>query len=148
MAFFQCNIFSESLGMMTNVNIVMPQFTQGMIGWTEKDTGTRPVLYLLHGGGGDEDAWSTLGRTCQILDNLIAAGKAEPMLVVMPNGNPSQYASQTLGIPENQNVKKYNSGFDNYTSLVNDIVPFIESRYNVIAKKSGRLGTSDEVVDR
>ena len=50
-----------------------------------------PVLYLLHGGGGDEDAWSTLGRTCQILDNLIAEGKAEPMLVVMPNGNPNQY---------------------------------------------------------
>ena len=97
-----------------------------------------PVLYLLHGGGGDEDAWSTLGRTCQILDNLIAAGKAEPMLVVMPNGNPSQYASQTLGIPEKKDIKKYSSNFDNYSSLVADIVPFIESRYNVIAKKSGR----------
>lgn len=97
-----------------------------------------PVLYLLHGGGGDEDAWSTLGRTCQILDNLIAAGKASPMIVVMPNGNPSQYASQTLQIPEKQDVRTYNSGFDNYTSLVNDIVPFIESRYNVIARKSGR----------
>ena len=97
-----------------------------------------PVLYLLHGGGGDEDAWSTLGRTCQILDNLIAAGKAEPMLVVMPNGNPAQYAAQTLGIPENTDVKKYNSGFDNYTSLADDIVPFIESRYNVIAGKKGR----------
>lgn len=97
-----------------------------------------PVLYLLHGGGGDEDAWSTLGRTCQILDNLIAAGKATPMLVVMPNGNPSQYASQTLQIPEKQDVRKYSSGFDNYTSLVDDIVPFIENRYYVIAKKSGR----------
>ena len=108
-------------------------------GYDPKKTKVKyPVLYLLHGGGGDEDAWSTLGRTCQILDNLIAAGKAEPMLVVMPNGNPSQYASQTLGIPENKNTKKYNSGFDNYTSLVADIVPFIESRYNVIANKSGR----------
>ncbi len=108
-------------------------------GYDPKKTKVKyPVLYLLHGGGGDEDAWSTLGRTCQILDNLIAAGKAEPMLVVMPNGNPSQYASQTLQIPENQNIRKYNSGFDNYTSLTADIVPFIESRYNVIAKKSGR----------
>ena len=108
-------------------------------GYEPKKTKVKyPVLYLLHGGGGDEDAWSTLGRTCQILDNLIAAGKAEPMLVVMPNGNPSQYASQTLGIPENKNTKKYNSGFDNYTSLVADIIPFIESRYNVIANKSGR----------
>ena len=108
-------------------------------GYEPKKTKVKyPVLYLLHGGGGDEDAWSTLGRTCQILDNLIAAGKAEPMLVVMPNGNPSQYASQTLGIPENKNTKEYNSGFDNYTSLVADIIPFIESRYNVIANKSGR----------
>lgn len=108
-------------------------------GYEPKKTKVKyPVLYLLHGGGGDEDAWSTLGRTCQILDNLIAAGKAEPMLVVMPNGNPSQYASQTLGIAENANVKKYSSGFDNYSSLVADIVPFIESRYNVIANKKGR----------
>lgn len=97
-----------------------------------------PVLYLLHGGGGDEDAWTTLGRTCQILDNLIAQGKAEPMLVVMPNGNPSQYGSQTLFIPEKKDVKKYTSRFNNYTSLVADIVPFIESRYNVIANKKGR----------
>ena len=45
-----------------------------------------PVLYLLHGSGGDEDAWSDLGRTAQIMDNLIAEGKAKPMIVVMPNG--------------------------------------------------------------
>ena len=108
-------------------------------GYEPKKTKVKyPVLYLLHGGGGDEDAWSTLGRTCQILDNLLAQGKAEPMVVVMPNGNPSQYAAQTLGIPENQNVKTYSSGFDNYTSLVADIVPLIESRYNVIASKKGR----------
>lgn len=97
-----------------------------------------PVLYLLHGGGGDEDAWSTLGRTCQILDNLIAEGKAEPMLVVMPNGNPNQYAAATLGIPVKENIRSYASGFDNYTSLVADIVPFIEKNYNVIKSRSGR----------
>ena len=97
-----------------------------------------PVLYLLHGGGGDEDAWSTLGRTCQILDNLIQRGEASPMLVVMPNGNPTQHAAQTLGVPENPNVPRGNSGFDNYASLPADIVPFIESRYNVIKDRSGR----------
>lgn len=54
----------------------------------DKDTGRRyPVLYLLHGMGGDETAWVHLGRAVQILDNLIAEGKAEPMIVVMPNGN-------------------------------------------------------------
>lgn len=51
------------------------------------DTDKRyPVLYLLHGMGGDEDAWVTLGRAPQILDNLIAQGKTEPMIVVIPNG--------------------------------------------------------------
>ncbi|MBZ5618641.1 MAG: esterase [Acidobacteriia bacterium] len=53
-----------------------------------------PVLYLLHGGGGDEDAWTTMGRANVILDNLIAQGKAKPMLVVMPNGNAAQIVSQ------------------------------------------------------
>lgn len=97
-----------------------------------------PVLYLLHGGGGDEDAWSTLGRTCQILDNLIAQGKAKPMIVVMPNGNPNQYAAQTLGIPVKTDVKQYASGFDNYSSLVADILPYIEKNYPVIKNRNGR----------
>ena len=97
-----------------------------------------PVLYLLHGGGGDEDAWSTLGRTCQILDNLIARGEAQPMLVVMPNGNPTQRAARTLMVPENADVPKGNGSFDNYASLPADIVPYIESHYNVIKDRSGR----------
>lgn len=52
-----------------------------------------PVLYLLHGMGGDEYAWSELGRAVQILDNLIASGRAEPMIVVMPNGNMARHAT-------------------------------------------------------
>ncbi len=47
-----------------------------------------PVLYLLHGTGGDAEAWPTLGRAAQILDNLIASGEAVPMIVVMPDSNP------------------------------------------------------------
>ena len=45
-----------------------------------------PVLYLLHGTGGDETVWLEQGHAAQVLDNLIASGKAEPMIVVMPNG--------------------------------------------------------------
>jgi enterochelin esterase-like enzyme len=56
-----------------------------------------PVLYLLHGGGGDEDAWTNMGRATIIMDNLIASGKAKPMLVVMPNGNATQIVSQGYG---------------------------------------------------
>jgi enterochelin esterase family protein len=56
-----------------------------------------PVLYLLHGGGGDEDQWINLGRTNIIMDNLIAAGKVKPMIVVMPNGNANQTVAQGYG---------------------------------------------------
>ena len=51
----------------------------------ESNEDTYPVFYLLHGSGGDEEAWIALGRTAQIMDNLIAQGKAKPMIVVMPN---------------------------------------------------------------
>jgi len=56
-----------------------------------------PVLYLLHGGGGDEDQWINLGRANVIMDNLIAAGKVKPMIVVMPNGNANQMVAQGYG---------------------------------------------------
>jgi enterochelin esterase family protein len=98
-----------------------------------------PVLYLLHGGGGDEDAWSTLGRARQILDNLIEKGLAKPMICVMPNGNPGQQAARTQLIEE----KTYDRGdpaFANLyvTSLVKDIIPFVESHYRVIASPEAR----------
>jgi len=68
----------------------------------ETSTEKYPVLYLLHGAGGDEDAWSTMGRACQIMDNLIEKKLAKPMLVVMPNGNPGQQAARTALIAEKQ----------------------------------------------
>ena len=98
-----------------------------------------PVLYLLHGGGGDEEAWLSMGRAAQILDNLIEQGKAVPMIVVMPNGNPNQQAASTIGLkntaldmraPENANAY--------VKSLVNEIIPFIEKNYRAIPKKSAR----------
>jgi len=59
---------------------------------------TYPVLYLLHGAGGDEDAWNNMGRASVIMDNLIAAGEAKPMLVVMTNGNANQKMAPGYGI--------------------------------------------------
>ena len=70
--------------------------------------GKYPVLYLLHGAGGDENAWSELGRAAQILDNLIATGKAKPMIVVMPNGNPNCQAA-----PGEWSFGMYTPGFGN-----------------------------------
>jgi enterochelin esterase family protein len=93
-----------------------------------------PVLYLLHGAGGDEEAWSSMGRAAQILDNLIEKGLAKPMIVVMPNGNPGQQAAGTLNIPTKQVTEQ-----DAYVkSLVTEIVPFIEKNFRAIPKKDSR----------
>lgn len=105
------------------------------------DSGTEkyPVLYLLHGGGGDEDAWVTMGRACQILDNLIEKKLAVPMICVMPNGNPSQEAAKTSLLPEtavDRNDPKFANMYIN--SIVKDIIPFVEKNYRVIARPEAR----------
>ena len=122
-----------------------------------------PVLYLLHGGGGDEDAWVTMGRANVILDNLLAAGKAKPMIVVMPNGNATQTVSQGYAYgptPAPQSVtapappplqaaagggrgaaaprppQPYPGSYPE--SLVKDVIPFVEKTYRAIANKDNR----------
>ncbi len=98
-----------------------------------------PVLYLLHGAGGDEEAWISMGRTAQIMDNLIEKGLAEPMIVVMPNGNPGQQAARTLNLPEksiNWRSEEFRNAYVN--SLCTEIVPFIEKNFRVIAKPESR----------
>jgi enterochelin esterase family protein len=98
-----------------------------------------PVLYLLHGGGGDEEAWVSMGRACEILDNLIEKGLAKPMLCVMPNGNPGQQAARIHQIPEITIDRNDPAMANSYIhSLAKDIIPYIESNYRVIANKSGR----------
>lgn len=99
-----------------------------------------PVLYLLHGMGGDEEAWPALGRTAQILDNLIAQGKAKPMLVVMPNGNVAQQAApgedaQGLYKPTFQLPNTMDGKME---STFPDIIKFVESNYRVNANRGQR----------
>ncbi|WP_319481422.1 alpha/beta hydrolase-fold protein [uncultured Draconibacterium sp.] len=98
-----------------------------------------PVLYLLHGAGGDEDAWSSMGRTRQILDNLIEKGLAKPMICVMPNGNPNQMAAQTTQLPVSDVDYRDPANSNKYVhSIVKDIVPYIEKNYRVIADPDHR----------
>lgn len=107
-----------------------------------------PVLYLLHGAGGDEEAWTSMGRAAQILDNLIEKGLAEPMIVVMPNGNANQQAAGTLNLPvkpmpnfrdANISEAERNQYMNGYVrSLCEEIVPFIEKNFRVIAKPESR----------
>ena len=99
-----------------------------------------PVLYLLHGIGGDENAWSELGRAAQIMDNLIAQGKAEPMLVVMTNGNISEEAcpgetSNGFLVPTMMLPKTMEGSFE---TAFPDVVKFIEKTYRVKKDKAHR----------
>ena len=99
-----------------------------------------PVLYLFHGIGGDENAWSELGRAAQILDNLIAQGKAEPMLVVMTNGNISQEAcpgetSEGFRVPTMMLPKTMEGSFE---TAFPDVVKFVEKTYRVKKDKAHR----------
>lgn len=64
-----------------------------------------PVLYLLHGYGGDENEWIAGGRMVQIMDNLIAAGRAKPMIVVMPNGHAAEHMAPGNGPVDGQAVR-------------------------------------------
>jgi enterochelin esterase-like enzyme len=107
----------------------------------EDGTEQYPVFYLLHGAGGDEDAWTTLGRTPYIMDNLIAGGKAKPMIVVMTNGNAwSAAAPGEEPARENENPPDF-SGMvrgDFEKSLVNDVIPYIEEHYRTLKGKDNR----------
>jgi enterochelin esterase-like enzyme len=92
-----------------------------------------PVLYLLHGSGDTESGWVTIGRANLILDNLIAAGKAKAMLIVMPYGRPLPAVS--LGPVANPAAADRNA-FGN--DLLEDVIPFVESHYRVSAKADDR----------
>jgi enterochelin esterase family protein len=103
-----------------------------------------PVLYLLHGGGGDEGGWIAQGRAPQILDNLLAQGKIKPMIVVMTNGNPTDAAAPMVGAKkatvDPSNPMNMGSGkFEE--SLVKDVIPFIDKNYRTLANKDNRAVT-------
>lgn len=99
-----------------------------------------PILYLLHGMGGDEQAWSELGRAVQILDNLIAEGKAKPMILVMPNGNISQEAcpgetAEGFKVPTIQLPKTMDGYFE---QAFPDLMKFVERTYRTQNDKAHR----------
>ena len=104
-----------------------------------------PVMYLLHGWGGDETAWGDLGRTSQIMDNLIAEGKCVPMIVVMPNGNPTCNAApgwwhEGMYVPDGNAFNQRGAKASMEDSFM-DIVNFIDSHYQTIKKRSSRAVT-------
>jgi len=96
----------------------------------ETSTQRYPVFYLLHGAMDCDDSWWTVGRAGFILDNLIAAGKAKPMIVVMPAGHTG---------PFNFNPGAPRPPVDEFTAdFKGDVVPYVEKTYRVIADRQSR----------
>ena len=125
---------SPSLGMDRRLTIYTPAGYE--------TSGKRyPVFYLLHGMGGDENAWSELGRATQILDNLIAQGKAEPMIVVMTNGNaaleaaPGESSLSWEKQPTFQLPKTMEGSFEMHFP---EVVKFVDKHYRTKANKKNR----------
>jgi enterochelin esterase-like enzyme len=92
-----------------------------------------PVLYLLHGIGGDEEEWRRGGHPEIILDNLIADQKAPPMIIVMPNGRAQP--NDRVGTNAMATAPAF-AKFDK--DLLNDLIPFIQSKYSVKADRENR----------
>jgi len=94
-----------------------------------------PVLYLLHGIGGDEKEWFNGGQPQVILDNLFAQGKVEPMIVVLPNGRAIKDDRATGNIMAPDKVAGF-AAFEN--DLLNDLIPFVEKKYPVLQDREHR----------
>jgi len=95
-----------------------------------------PVFYLLHGGGDEDSGWSTIGRAGFILDNLIAAKKAKPMIVVMPNGS----LPRPNVVPSAPPNPAANAAFQERfaSELLKDVVPFVEKTFRVQTGSANR----------
>ena len=102
-----------------------------------------PVFYLLHGSGGDENAWLELGNISRIMDNLIAEGKCEPMIVVMPNGN---FGKQAAAGETSENLS-YKPVMTNFLAHYKDglfelafpeIVNYVDATFTTIPDKAHR----------
>ena len=116
------NYWSEPLGSVRRMHVYTPP------GY-EKDGKSYPVLYLVHGAGDSDHSWSTVGRANNILDNLIEAGKARPMIIVMPNGH-------TPDRPINaENMLQNNDFSEDFLKVV---IPYVDKNYRTIANADNR----------
>ncbi|WP_026308862.1 esterase [Spirosoma spitsbergense] len=118
---------SSTLGMMRRMHVYTPP------GY-DKGNAKYPVFYLLHGAGDDDSGWNSIGRAGFIIDNLIAAGKARPMVVVMPNG--SMPLPPQTGMPNAQTMNQMRDLFS--SELLKDVMPMVEKTYRTLNKPEDR----------
>lgn len=111
---------SSALGRMRRMHVYTPP------GY-EKNTSKYPVFYLLHGASDSDDSWSSVGRAGFIVDNLIASGKAKPMIIVMPAGHTTRAGFSVPG------------GTDEFArDFMEDVLPYIEKNYRVLTDRGNR----------
>jgi enterochelin esterase-like enzyme len=131
---------SKALGDVRDVYVYTPP------GYETSPGRRYPVLYLLHGGGDDAGGWSSVGRAHLIADNLLAEGKAEPMIIVMPFG-------QAVPITADWEERRQRNTSLFEQDLFTDIMPLVESTYRVQADRDHRAmaglsmggGQTDEI---
>jgi enterochelin esterase-like enzyme len=125
----------ENLYYSKSTNTTRRCFVYTPPGYDKDDGGRYPVLYLQHGGGEDETGWGSQGRANLILDNLIAAGKAKPFLIVMDNGSGPRPANPPPKGPGGP--PKFD--FSSFAKIVTDeLVPYIDSNYRTLADQPNR----------
>jgi len=112
---------SKSLGRLRRLTVYTPP------GYEREPQTRYPVVYLLHGANADETAWYRFGRVNFILDNLLAAAKIKPFIVVMPFGY-----GVTPGGPQAENTAKFGK------DLIEDVIPYIEANYRTGADRDRR----------
>lgn len=112
--------WSDRLGIKRRAHVYTPPGYTG-------DARRYPVLYLVHGAGDTDDSWTSIGHAQYILDNLIAAGRAVPMIVVMPAGHTPPRPNQNLLVNE-----------DFGTDLTADLIPLIDRSYRTVARPEMR----------
>ncbi len=120
----QVPYYSKSLGRSRRMHVYTPP------GY-EQGSARFPVLYLLHGAADCDASWSTVGRAGLVLDNLIAAGKARPMVVVMPMGHTGPFSFEAFGSLQKQ-MEEFEKDF------VSDLRPLVERTYRVSGERRHR----------
>ncbi|MHB8520054.1 MAG: esterase [Limisphaerales bacterium] len=104
----------------------------------ELGKGRYPVFYLLHGAGDSDDSWTSVGRAGFILDNLIAAKKAKPMIVVMPAGHTRAFGFGPRGGGPGTSASSRPPADEFVQDFLSDILPYTEKNYRVLADRSHR----------
>ena len=126
--------YSTALGRFRRMHVYTPP------GYEAGGSQKFPILYLLHGAGDCDEAWSSVGRAGFILDNLIAARKAKPMIVVMPAGHTTTPSGGRGAVqPESASLASASSPLDDFArDFVADVMPYAETHYRVRADRAHR----------